>query len=624
MTSSSPSVSITAMPSSISTNQPSLLPVALASTVPSSSPSAAQVSAPSTMESTAPSSKGTLNNPENSSMTPSSSTNTSSMPSGGASAAPSPVGTSLNPGPPSMKPSNNFEASTGPTTLVSTTHVPTLTPSGIESTSPPTSNPTVSLSPVPSSNSTSIPTAVVNTTDIPTAMPSATQSTTQPTRNPTVLSPSPTFNSTSTSTSPTTSSPTSNATPLPPPPQPPPPPILSPSHPPKPGCIDVKVDIVTDQYPDETTWIIKGSEGGIVARGGPYTRANAVYTAIYCLQGDDLTFKVTDLYGDGLCCTHGNGSYSVSIWDRVVGEGDQFGRSESIVIMKHPSGSPPPPPPPPSMLAPVPIPTLNPTRSPSKQPTKRPTKQPTKAPTKAPTRSCSDVEVEIRTDGYPTETTWNIKGSQGSIVARGGPYSQRNTVHTERYCLEENYLAFKVVDRYGDGLCCSHGNGSYSVSIEGSRVAMGDQFGRSESTEFIKYPTGWVPIRPKPAPSPTQKPSTKAPTRRPTKSRYSDLSLRIVTDWYAAETTWSVHEYYSGRIVKKGGPYRNAHLDTIKYTESLSTDGCYVFSIFDTHGDGICCSHGEGFYILSFDTTTRRGGDFERSEFVFFGDGCGA
>jgi len=266
------------------------------------------------------------------------------------------------------------------------------------------------------------------------------------------------------------------------------------------------------------------------------------------------------------------------------------------------------------------------TPSPSRVPT-RPTHHPPSVPPPPPpppTLSCTDVTVEIVTDAYPSETTWNIKNSMGSIVARGGPYSQTNKAHTETTCLEDDYLTFKIVDLYGDGLCCTYGNGSYSVSIGDRILANGDQFGRYQSSSFYTSNTlsGLSPTK-APTSRASQTNSSSGSSQNTYLSGPSDFVLDISTDWYGGETTWAAYRVDSGVLIEKGGPYSTGKQDTIHYTKSLSISGCYVFGIFDTNVDGICCSYGEGSYAVTFDGTTRSGGTFRGSEFVMFGEGCG-
>ena len=99
---------------------------------------------------------------------------------------------------------------------------------------------------------------------------------------------------------------------------------------------------------------------------------------------------------------------------------------------------------------------------------------------------CTDVTVTINTDNYPGETTWEIRNSGGSVVASGGPYGSQGTTYSDVACLDQagcNYT-FTIFDSYGDGICCSYGQGSYSVTSPGNTYASGGSFGASEATSF--------------------------------------------------------------------------------------------------------------------------------------------
>jgi len=101
---------------------------------------------------------------------------------------------------------------------------------------------------------------------------------------------------------------------------------------------------------------------------------------------------------------------------------------------------------------------------------------------------CTDneVTVTINLDNYPEETSWQIVNSGGSVVASGGTYGSQpdgSTVSVTE-CLVDGCYDFIIYDTYGDGICCSYGNGSYSVTSGGSTLASGGAFGSSETTNF--------------------------------------------------------------------------------------------------------------------------------------------
>lgn len=103
-----------------------------------------------------------------------------------------------------------------------------------------------------------------------------------------------------------------------------------------------------------------------------------------------------------------------------------------------------------------------------------------------------EVDLEIRFDQYPQETTWNITNSAGDIVHSGGPYpGQPNQTVTQTLALSNNdcYI-FSIFDEFGDGICCQYGQGFYELKTdEGVMVASGGQFQSSESKKFSNYNT---------------------------------------------------------------------------------------------------------------------------------------
>lgn len=101
---------------------------------------------------------------------------------------------------------------------------------------------------------------------------------------------------------------------------------------------------------------------------------------------------------------------------------------------------------------------------------------------------CSNVTLTIVLDDYPEETSWTIKNSLNTTVASGGTYGaqpDRSTV-TQTVCLPTgcNYT-FTINDAFGDGICCSFGNGSYNLKDAGGVVLFsGASFTFSASNTF--------------------------------------------------------------------------------------------------------------------------------------------
>jgi len=125
------------------------------------------------------------------------------------------------------------------------------------------------------------------------------------------------------------------------------------------------------------------------------------------------------------------------------------------------------------------------------------------------------VDVEIMSDNYGAETTWEVINTNDSGKAmQGGPYSANNLA-TASSCLGFGNYEFKIYDGYGDGICCSYGSGYYKLSLDDEVLKEGGSFGSSDEHLFEitqnNIPPTLAPI------SPTNAPTTLNPTISPTK-----------------------------------------------------------------------------------------------------------
>ena len=95
-----------------------------------------------------------------------------------------------------------------------------------------------------------------------------------------------------------------------------------------------------------------------------------------------------------------------------------------------------------------------------------------------------------------------------------------------------------------------------------------------------------------------------------------------MTDNYPAETTWKVTLDEDAPINcvdgSAGGPYTEA---STLHTHAITVCAGqrYLFEIFDSYGDGICCAYGEGYYYLQLNGVEMvRGGEFAGLETYAF------
>merc|ERR1711933_297472 len=232
--------------------------------------------------------------------------------------------------------------------------------------------------------------------------------------------------------------------------------------------------------------------------------------------------------------------------------------------------------------------------------------------------------LELTTDNYPSETEWDIKDSSGDEKYNGSGYSDQNTLHTLNMCLETDDYTFYITDAYGDGICCSYGSGGYKIKVDGEEVVSGGEFGDSETETFsvtsspvappptplpTTTPPTTAPVTPPPTPLPTTIPPTTAPVAPPTPT--SDTCemfvLSLTTDQFGYETSFELVNDLTGGIRLAGGLYGSS----MTFEEvSCLTNGRYIFTVCDSHGDGICCDNGEGhFEVLLSGQIVGQGGD---------------
>ena len=97
-----------------------------------------------------------------------------------------------------------------------------------------------------------------------------------------------------------------------------------------------------------------------------------------------------------------------------------------------------------------------------------------------------------------------------------------------------------------------------------------------------------------------------------------EVTVTINLDNYPEETSWQISGVAG--VVASGGTYPSApDGSTVTASECLA-DGCYTFTVFDSYGDGLCCSYGSGSYTVAdaSGTTYASGASFGSSESTDF------
>lgn len=109
------------------------------------------------------------------------------------------------------------------------------------------------------------------------------------------------------------------------------------------------------------------------------------------------------------------------------------------------------------------------------------------------------ITIKVTTDAYGSETSWRLKKSNGQTVAQGSGFADHLDANNQAIAGEYpqadrvvnlpamDCYSFEINDAYGDGMCCTYGNGAYQVIDNNTNtiVAGGNFFG-SEVTKF-----GW-------------------------------------------------------------------------------------------------------------------------------------
>lgn len=96
-----------------------------------------------------------------------------------------------------------------------------------------------------------------------------------------------------------------------------------------------------------------------------------------------------------------------------------------------------------------------------------------------------NVNLSITCDNYPDETSWTLTNEAGAVIDQGSGYTTKGQTVSKSWNLAEGKYTFAIHDSYGDGICCSYGSGSYSLT-DGCSITLksGGNFGSSESVTF--------------------------------------------------------------------------------------------------------------------------------------------
>ena len=93
--------------------------------------------------------------------------------------------------------------------------------------------------------------------------------------------------------------------------------------------VDVTFTILTDNYPEETTWSVTDASGAAIMSGGPYSGSATNYTSSACVETGCYNVTINDSFGDGICCEYGTGNYTITSAGNTLVTGGDFTSSET-------------------------------------------------------------------------------------------------------------------------------------------------------------------------------------------------------------------------------------------------------------------------------------------------------
>ena len=102
----------------------------------------------------------------------------------------------------------------------------------------------------------------------------------------------------------------------------------------------------------------------------------------------------------------------------------------------------------------------------------------------------TQIQLELRFDGFASETSWKLQNSEGEILYSGDGYgaTDNNSTLFQKFDLDPGLCyQFTISDSYGDGMCCSNGQGGYELRpIVNDVVGNAFDFGGDFSDEAFK------------------------------------------------------------------------------------------------------------------------------------------
>lgn len=99
-----------------------------------------------------------------------------------------------------------------------------------------------------------------------------------------------------------------------------------------------------------------------------------------------------------------------------------------------------------------------------------------------------NVRLTLTFDNYPGETSWEIVNDANQVVHAGGTYGSQAGGSTLQINKTLSAGCYQLImrDSYGDGMCCTYGNGSFVFTnmTTGNTITSGGSFGATKTKSF--------------------------------------------------------------------------------------------------------------------------------------------
>lgn len=98
----------------------------------------------------------------------------------------------------------------------------------------------------------------------------------------------------------------------------------------------------------------------------------------------------------------------------------------------------------------------------------------------------NQIKIEIQNDYYPGDIYWTLKNANGTVVAfgDGDDYNIEEFVSIDLTLDSLSCYTFTIIDEYGDGICCSHGDGYYQIIAGQDTLAFNNTFSTHKMHSF--------------------------------------------------------------------------------------------------------------------------------------------